>query len=135
MKTMKNHGIKSLTFLVLLAGLILSTGCVAAVAVGAGAGAGGYAWLKGELQRVYEVPMGQAAAASKNGLRALEFVNVQVQKDALEGRVTALMADGTKVRVRLKKLSSNTTKISVRVGAVGNRQRSELIHEKISQHF
>jgi hypothetical protein len=45
------------------------------------------------------------------------------------------MKDGTKVTVNLKEISDNQIEVGVRVGFFGDREQSELVHEKIKLRF
>ncbi len=117
-------------FLVLAPVLLLS-GCVALV-VGAAAGVGGYAYVKGELVRVYDVPYEKAWTASLDTLKSLDMTIVDESRDKLKGIISAKRADDASIKVTVESLSEQSTRVKVRVGVFGDRSASERIHEEIA---
>ena len=67
-------------------------------------------------------------------VKALEALKINVeskQNDALTGAINGKLADGKSLSVNLKRISESTTEVGVRIGTFGDRQRSEVIHDKI----
>ena len=118
--------------------LFVITSCAAPLiplAAGAGAGAGGYAWYKGELTRNYEKPMGTIYAASLNAVKGMGLSVNKKTKGPFEARVETTLADGKGVFIKIKKLSSKSTEVSIRVGAFGNEQKSNHILRQIEKRL
>lgn len=105
--------------------LLLFTGAVAA------AGAGTYAYVKGDLKRNYEAPMARAWTATVKAVEELKLPVESQQHDAFSGSLKGKMADGKSFAINLKRLAESSTEIGIRIGAFGDRDRSEAIHNKI----
>ena len=125
---------KRLTVLLVLslAGGGLS-GCV--FLLGAGAGVGSYSFVKGNLTKTYPVKINKAYHASIRALKSLEMKVTEKNKDAFAGKITALRGNGTKVVIRIKTEDTGVTRISVRVGLVGNKSVSEKIQARIAKYL
>ena len=118
--------------------LFVITSCAAPLiplAAGAGAGAGGYAWYKGELTRNFERPMGAAYAASLNAVKSMGLSVSKKAKGPFEARVETMLADGKGVFIKIKKVSSKSSEISIRVGAFGNEEKSSHIMRQIEKRL
>jgi uncharacterized protein YceK len=116
--------------LVLLASVLLVAGC-ATVHPQDPAGTGIYSYTSGRLSWTYPVALEPAWQAT---LRALKELNLRIESktlDGLGGHIEALRSDNTKVSLSLKPATERTTRISVRVGAFGDRKPSEDIHAAI----
>jgi hypothetical protein len=113
--------------------LVVGNGCVTtAVGSGAGAGVGTYAYIKGELEVVYAVPLEDV------WLKALEAIQGELKLtidskyvDGIGGKISARRADGTRIKVRFEALGSHSTVIGVHVGTFGSRDFSKRIHTAI----
>lgn len=111
-----------------LALLVLSSGC-AAVAVGTAGGAGTYVYLKGQLVREYNAGMDRSYAAVLATCDALDLEIQSRSHNLTEAKVSALDGDRT-VHFGLKSLTTQRTKLSVRVGLFGDKVASQRIHEE-----
>jgi len=113
------------------------SGCAPLIAagVGAGVGVGSYKYVDGNLKRDYLGPMPAVWQAT---LVAMDELNVAAnveEKDHFGGLVKGVMHDGTEIRVKLTRQSENSTEVAVRVGIFGDRDKSEIIHNKIAGNF
>ena len=116
--------------------LVLCGGCIAtAVGVGAGAGVGTYAFIKGELEATYSVPLEQIWPKTLTAIHNLRLTVDRTQVDALGGTIEARRANGTPVRVRLKPVGEHSTIIGVRVGTIGSKEKSARIHRAIQKQL
>ena len=97
----------------------------------AAAGAGTYAYIKGDLKRNYEAPMDKAWAATLQAVEELKLKIESKEHDAFSGSIKGKMADDTSFAINLKRLAETSTEIGVRIGAFGDKQKSEAIHSKI----
>ncbi len=115
-----------------LAVLVIFGGCVpATIGSGDGAGVGAFSYITRDVKATYHVTMDTAWPAT---LRAMEQLNLSVESeniDALGGALAVKRADGTDVTIHLKPLDESSTRISVRVGWVGSKTKSVLIHDAI----
>lgn len=109
--------------------LTVQTGCVV---LGAGAaGAGAMAYLRGELAGNLEARFSEASRAAEGAIKDLEFTLVENRGDALTRNITARTADDKKVEIKLSSVSSQLTKIQIRVGIFGDETISLAILERI----
>ena len=114
--------------------LVICAGCVAvAVGAGAGAGVGTYAYIKGELRATYDTPIDQSWPKTLAAMQDLKLTIDRQQMDALGGIIEGRRADGTPVKVQLKPAGEHSTTISVRVGIIGSKSKSEIIHRAIQR--
>ena len=97
----------------------------------AAAGAGTYAYIKGDLKRNYEVPMDKAWEAAVNAVEELKMTIESKKHDAFSGIIKGKMVDGKSFAINLKRLGEESTEIGIRIDTFGDRQRSEVIHDKI----
>jgi len=103
----------------ILSGIVLLNlcGCFALL-VGAGAGAGTAAWLSGKLTQEFHATYAQTINASEKALKSLEL---EVTKEAKETNVTQLRSkysDGKEIWIDIRKVTEESTKVEIRVGAV-----------------
>lgn len=113
------------------------SGCAVLVAgaAGAGAGVGTYSYIEGNLKRDYMGPLPKVWKAALEALEQLDIPSNVENKDAFGGLVEGIMHDGTKFTIQLKKISDQQTEVGVRVGFLGDRAKSELIQETITEKF
>lgn len=121
------------TATVFLVVALMTSGCTA-VLVGGGAAAT-YAWVSGWLEATFDEPLPKLERASREALEELNFVAIQGSVDKLEGSVTAQMASGKKVRIKLKAIDFEQTRIKIRVGTVGDKALSEQILRHIQREL
>lgn len=105
-----------------LSALLLGTsGCIWFLA-GAAAGAGAVVWLGGKLTKKYDVPVGRAATAASYVVRDLGFRVESEAQDASCARIKAERADGKPVWVDVDRVTETTCEVTVRVGAMGDKE-------------
>ena len=116
--------------LVLALGLLpLLTGCVVAVA-GAAAGAGAIAYVRGELESSLDQNYNKAVEATRATLKELEFARISEKKDAIDAEFIYRTALDKKVTIKLNKVTSNTTKVKIRIDILGDEALSISILEE-----
>ncbi len=112
--------------------LAIGSGCVpTTIGSGEESGVGAFSYITRDVQATYNVKMDLAWPAT---LRAMEQLSLTVESenmDALGGALAVKRADGTDVKIRLKSIGGYSTKISVRVGVMGSKNKSVLIHDAI----
>jgi hypothetical protein len=104
---------------------------VVAGAVAAGAAAGTYFFVKGNLKRSYEAPVEKVWEATLQAVEELKLATESKKHDAFGGQIEGKMADGDSFKIELKRLGEKSTEVGVRIGAFGDRTKSEAIHDKI----
>jgi hypothetical protein len=113
-----------------LAILALCGGCAVART-----GADTYAYIQGELQATYSVPIEQIWPKTLAALAELKLTVDRQLLDHIGGEIDARRVDGTVIKVRLKSAGEHSTTIGVRVGAFGNRDHAERIHDIIKKQL
>jgi hypothetical protein len=113
------------------------SGCAAVIAggVGVGVGFGTYKYLEGNLQRDYIGPPDKLWQATLTAMDELQMASEVQERDYFGGLVKGIMHDGTKITIKMKRLTDNSTEVGVRVGVFGDMKRSEVIHNKIAKNF
>jgi len=124
---------KRLMCLLALALLVPLGGCAVA-AVGAAAGAG-YVWINGEMKATIEAPLPRVVKATHAALADLDLVGIEERTDKLKGKITARMADGTKVVIQVKAVDFHVTETRIRVGRIGDKAVSEQILRHIRRQL
>ena len=118
-----------------LLSLVVLSGCAAAVVGGAAGAAAGYVWVNGILKDSLPASLPRVETATKAAFEELGLVAVNSLADKLKAKITARMADGTKVRVQLKAIDFESTSIHIRVGALGDKAISEQVMRHIKKHL
>ena len=122
-----------LAFILVTSSMYLS-GCFALL-IGAAAGAGGVIWVKGKLQQDVNASLDKVYSATKTALKKMELPLIVDRKDKMTAKIESGYSDGKHVWIDLDHLSNSLTKISVRVGTLGDEARSRQILEKIMQYL
>jgi hypothetical protein len=120
---------------VALAALAGSSGCVAAV-VGGAALAGGAAYMRGDLESGFDVPLPDAWAAAQSALEEdLEFAIDQRSKDAVYASVVAYTSNDRRVEVSLQRIDEQFTAVRIRVALFGDEALSRLVLQKMEERI
>ena len=112
----------------------LCSGCVA-LAVGAAGGVAGAVYVMGKLQEELNHPIAAVHEATLQGLRDLDLPISEDKADKLAAHVESKLADGTRVWVDLDSMADSRTKLTIRVGVVGDESRSRNILAAIKAHL
>jgi hypothetical protein len=120
----------------LVMGTFLISGCAAALVGGAalGAGSGTYFFINGEMKTDYYHSFDAAWNACQKTVADMRGVEVLPEKEIGKGKISA-MIDDEKVQIAVTYKAKNVTTVSVRVGLVGNKLSSQLIHDKIGDNL
>ncbi len=114
----------------LMLGLTLaSSGCGAVAAAGA-AGAG-VAWVRGALESNIDRDIERVYRATQQAVRGLEFAVVSENRSGLDAAVVARTALDKKVEIRLKRVGSGATHVSIRIGLFGDEDMAVSILDRI----
>ena len=113
-------------------GLCLITGCAALVVGGAAAGAasGTYLYVNGEMKTDYYSSFDAVWGACEKTVADMRGLDVQRDKTLAKGTIDAAI-DDEQVKITVTYKAKNVTTVSVRIGFLGNKLSSQLIHDKI----
>lgn len=119
--------------ILLIAALPLSGCVVLALGAAATAAAGGAVYVKGQLKEtvdgtVVEVHRAARTALNETGVR----ITTDLQDD-FTAQLEGTMADGTRVWIDIERVTASTTRLSIRVGYMGDQARSSELLERIKR--
>ena len=117
--------------------LVLFSGCAPAVLIGGaaiGAGTGTYFYVNGEMKTDYFASFDQVWNACEKTVADLHGTEVQPAKEIAQGKITAII-NNEKVMFDITYRSKNQTSVGIRVGLVGNKMSSQLLHDKIAENL
>ena len=116
----------------LISFVIFGSGCVPLL-IGAAAGAGGIVYVKGALVHNIDESVEDIHKAS---LAALKDLNLFVTSDELNrhsAEIKAEYEDGKKINIKVDAITEYVSKVTVRVGMVGDQEDSRLILNAIEK--
>ena len=113
-------------------GAFLISGCwVAPVLVGgAAAGSGTYFYINGEMKTDYYSSFDAVWSACEKTVADMRGLDVERDKMLAKGKIDAVI-DDEKVHISVTYKAKNVTTVSIRIGLLGNKLSSQLIHDKI----
>jgi cytochrome c-type biogenesis protein CcmE len=116
--------------------LFLLSGCAALVVGGAavGAGTGTYFYINGELKTDYIASFDKVWNACEKTVADMRGTEVQQVKEIAKGTITATIND-EKVKFEITYRAKNQTTVGIRVGLVGNKLSSQLLHDRIADNL
>jgi hypothetical protein len=111
-------------------------GCAGLVVGGAavGAGSGTYLYINGELKTDYYSPFDKVWAACEKTVADMHGIDVVPNKEIGTGIIDSVI-DNEKVRFTVTYKAKNVTTVAIRVGIIGNKLSSQLIHDKIGDNI
>jgi hypothetical protein len=123
-------------FAVLLSTLFLFSGCTLLVIGGAAVGAstGTYFFVNGELKTDYYASFDQVWNACEKTVADMRGIEVVPAKEIAQGKITTIIND-EKVQFDITYKAKNLTTVAIRIGLIGNKLSSQLIHDKIAEHL
>lgn len=127
---------KETWFLFLVAAIFAISGCaplVVGVAAG-GAGSGTYFYVKGEMTTDYYSSFDRTWAACEKVVADKHSTSVKPHKEISNGTIDAII-DGEKTHFSVKYKAKNVTTVAIRVGLVGDKLSSQLLHDKIADNL
>lgn len=114
---------------------VLVQGCgLELLLIGAGA-AGTIAYVKGDLEAVETAKLDVVYDATLKALDKLELKATTKSKDVLSGVIVARDTQNKKITIKLKAVSEEATKLSIRVGVFGSETKSRLIYQEIHENL
>lgn len=115
---------------------LLASGCQLLLLGGAaGAGAGAASYYLGKLEKTvgYDVPETHEAAVS--ALKSMEMPIMQDRSDRISAHVESEFADGKPVWIDIEASGENDSRITVRVGYVGDKDRAMRILDAMEERL
>ena len=117
--------------------LLLFSGCagflLGGAAVGAGT-AGTYYYINGDLKTDYQASFDEVWGACEKTVADMHGTEVVPNKEIAQGTIDTLIND-EKVKLDIMYKSKNLTTVAIRVGLIGNKLSSQLLHDKIADYL
>ena len=127
--------IRSMICVMLLMGsLFTSAGCIPLL-VGAAAGAGGYAFVRGVLVKQFDVSATELHRAAVQALKSLDLSINYDKGDRLSAKVRSEFSDGKDVKIDIVAITEETSQLKIRVGAFGDKLRSEMVLSAVEKNL
>jgi uncharacterized protein YceK len=117
--------------------VVLFSGCAALVVGGAaavGAGTGTYFFVSGKLSTDYYSSFDKTWSACEKTIADMRGVEVVPVREIAQGEITTVIND-EKVQFNITYKSKNFTTVAIRVGLMGNKLSSQLLHDKIAEYL
>lgn len=123
-----------LVVIALLVMVVSTSGCFYLFA-GAAGGAGTAVWLSGKLSETVNVSFDRTVQAAKSALKSFAF---EIEKETQKYEVAQLISkykDGRQIWIDVHRVSDSSSKIEIRVGAMGDKAASGEILKRIKQYL
>jgi len=116
--------------------LFLFSSCAALVVGGAAVGAstGTYFYVTGELKTDYYASFDKVWSACEKTVADMRGIEVAPTKEIAQGKISTVI-NNEKVNFDIKYKSKDFTTVSIRVGLIGNKLSSQLLHDKIAENL
>ncbi len=82
----------------------------------------------------YYAPFEKVWAAAEKTVADMHGLDVERNKEIAQGTINAVI-DNDKIFISVKYKEKNVTTVAVRVGMLGNKLASQLLHDKIADHL
>lgn len=115
--------------------MIIGLAACAAVVAGGVVGAGGVIYEKGELTQTVNGSVPKVHKATVAALKEMKLPVLEDRYDHLTARMKSKLATGEDVKISLDSVSASTTKVGIRVGIVGDKDKSQAILDKIKSEI
>lgn len=88
-----------------------------------------------ELEATLDAPLDRAFAAAEKAVKDMKFFVTMARSDALVGAIRADMADGTPVRIDLRKVTDRTALVTIKIGSLGDQAMARSILEQMRKNL
>lgn len=114
---------------------MLNAGCVGALLVGAAGGAAGTVYVMGQLKDEIHAPVPKVRKAAVAGLKGMGLPILVDKGDKLTATIESQFSDDKHVWITIESKNDSVSHISIRVGMLGDEQRSRRILEALRRHL
>ncbi len=113
---------------------VTSSGCVPLL-IGAAAGAGGIAYVKGALVHNIDETVEDIHRAALAGLKDFGLFVVSDELNRHSALIKAEYEDGRKIDIKADAITEFVSKVTIRVGVIGDQEESRLILSAIEDNL
>jgi hypothetical protein len=128
---------KKRNLLMLVSSLMILSACGSEILVIGGmlgAGAGTYYYIDRELVTDYNAPIDKVWSACEKTVADMRGKEVEPDREIGAGTIRAIINDDS-VKFRISYKAKDLTTVGIRVGLLGDKTSSQLIHDKIQQNL
>ncbi|MDA8325436.1 MAG: DUF3568 family protein [Nitrospiraceae bacterium] len=124
-------------YLMLISGLCALTvlAACAAVVAGGALGAGSVVYVNGELSQKLNKPVSKVYDATIAALNDFKLPVLENTHDKLSARLKSRLSSGEEVSIKIDSVTSSSSKIGIRVGTIGDKDKSRTILDRIDEHL
>jgi hypothetical protein len=113
---------------------ITFAGC-AALLLGGAAGAGSVVYVKGQLKEDMSASVPAVYKASISTLKDLNLPIIEDNHDKLSAKIKSQFANGDGVWIEIESVTAESSKLTIRVGILGDQYKSRQILDGIHRHL
>jgi hypothetical protein len=99
-----------------------------------GTGSGTYFYINGELKTDYYHPFDKVWSACEKTIADMHGLDVEPEKEIGTGKISAII-DNEKVSFIVQYKAKNVTTVAIRVGIMGDKLSSQLLHDKVNDNI
>ncbi len=128
---------KKRNLLMLVSSLMILSACGSEILVIGGmlgVGAGTYYYIDRELVTDYNAPIDKVWSACEKTVADMRGKEVEPDREIGAGTIRAIINDDS-VKFRISYKAKDLTTVGIRVGLLGDKTSSQLIHDKIQQNL
>ena len=114
--------------------MIFTSGCFALLA-GAAGGATGTVYVMGWLEEDIQAPVPKVRRAAVVRLKGMGLLILVDKSDQLRGKIEPEFSDQKRIWSNIESKDDSISHISIRVGMIGDEQRSRRILKALRQHL
>lgn len=123
-----------ITFVLAVLFAVYGAGC-AAFLVGGAIGGGTAVYIKGQMEETFNKPVHGVHEATLAALKELNMPVVEDTHDNTSAKIKSKVASGEDVWIDISALSNTDSKVTVRVGIMGDEGKSTAILNTINKHL
>ena len=124
---------KRATLILVILPLVVSlSGCIAAAVA---AGATGVYYIKGAAEKTYPYDVEKVYNATLAALADADIQAYQKSADATVAKIEATLADGKRLIIDVETAATGMSKVRIRIGTFGDKDRSQFIFSKIDKRL
>ncbi len=115
--------------------VLVTSGCLVAALGGAAAGAGAAVYYKGKLTQTLDKPLDVVHRAAISTLRQRGLPVLEDRHDNFTAGIKSQYADGKDVRITLERSGDSNTRVTIRVGLMGDEMRAMDLLDRIKMNL
>ena len=113
---------------------ICGTGC-AALLVGGAVGGGTAVYIKGQVEETFNNPVYRVHEATLAAFKDLNMPVIEDTYDSTSAKMKSIVASGEDVWIDISALSNTASKVTIRVGTMGDQGKASAILNTIHKHL